>query len=37
MVEETTRNPRRKLNKVGRQLKVTRETDDDLADDIGKA
>ena len=37
MVEEKTRNPRRKLNKVGRQLRVTRETDDDIADDIGKA
>lgn len=37
MVEEKTRNPRCKLNKVGRQLRVTRETDDDLADDIGKA
>ena len=32
MVEEKARNPRRKLNKVGRQLKVTRETDDDIGD-----
>jgi hypothetical protein len=37
MVEEKTRNPRHKLNKVGRQLQVTRETDDDLGDDIGEA
>ena len=31
------RNPCRKLNKVGRQLKVMRETDNDLGNDIGKA
>ena len=30
MLEEKARNPRRKLNKVGKQLKVTQETDEDI-------
>ena len=30
MLEDKARNPRRKLNKVGKQLKVTQETDEDI-------